>query len=212
MSIIRFLETFLFRDILSYLIPGFINIYAISILYSNFNVIVICEKYFDKIHIAFSLSVIFIISYIFGYVGSTFMFILRSKVPILNRPIIEPPVEGIVNIIKEVFGDWIANENQQNLIAYCLEYVQLNTPEIYFEKIERRVTLRNFEVALSFSSLLFVGAMLSSFESWNKFYSLIPLATLILFLAGSRYTDGEIDNFSFRLFVNSVLYTKRHTT
>jgi len=212
MSIVRFLETFIFRDILSYLVPGIINLFAVFIIKSDINVISFYQTYFEKVHIILSLFVIFALSYTLGYFGSTSMFILRSKIVLLNRPKVEPPLEGVLSKMVEVFGDWITQVNKENskmLVPFCLNYVQVNTPDIYFEKIERRVTLRNFEVGLSFTSLLYLVVIAIVMDGYDKLYALIPMLTLIVFLYGSRYTDGEIDRFSFRLFLNSFLNTQR---
>lgn len=208
MSIVRFLEIFIFRDILSYLVPGTINLFVVVIIKSDINLSTQDIEHFVKIPVVISVFALASVCYTIGYLGSTLMFILRNQISFLDRPKIELPNDGIMKKMVEVFGDWIIkipNENAKELVPYCLEYVQINTPEIYLEKIERRVTLRNFEVGLAFTSLLYFLAIIISYSGLCKLYALIPLITLSIFLYGSRYTDSEIDKFSFRLFFNSIL-------
>lgn len=205
MSVVKFIESFLFRDLLSYLVPGVLNL-LIIFYYLEANCQSWVQTNISELPLTLQLFLIFTFAYSLGYIGSSFMFLIRKLIPILDRPKISPPPEGIKKVIINFFGDWFPNNTDLNdkeltdASSLCSIHVQKNAPDLYFEKIDRRVTLRNFEVGLSFTSL-FCSLLILLYESGCKrVLFLFPLMIFIFLLVISKKNDKEIDELPFLLF------------
>jgi hypothetical protein len=200
MSIVRFLEIFIFRDLLSYFIPGILTLLGIAIFVPTieFELLLHYKAYLGNNTFVI---VAIICAYSLGYIGSSFLFWLRTKITFLDRPTMSAKIEpNLAEQLKFVFGDWTSGLKPKELQDYCLDFVQINCPDIYNEKIERRVTLRNYEVGMAFTSIIWIVLILIFLSAWYKLFAIIPISIMIILLVGSRLMDGEIDRLSLRLF------------
>jgi len=145
------------------------------------------------------------ISYVVGYLLSTILFYLRGWVKIYQRPQI-PEIRTEISLkLVDKFGEWAKNAEPGYLAGLCLHYVELKKPDFYFEKIERRVVLRNFEVSLSSVFLVTALGLVTKLTDWEKIAAILPLICAHLLLLSSKNLDSAIDRLSFSTFYSVAL-------
>ena len=198
MSFSRLIETLLLRDMLSYVVPGSLSLLVLAFSRLDAGYVIRGLKLAnDLMGQTGAFIALTVISYVIGYVQSTVTFYVRDL--ILKRKVIPSLQPEILILLKATFGDSIDVSNTRQLVSLCLHYVECVSPEYYMEKIERRVSLRNFEIGLgSVMAICAVATAIYSHGIW-KLIALVPLLGVVAFIRSSRNIDTSIDRLSFTL-------------
>ena len=201
MTLSRLIETLLLRDLLSYLIPGLLSLLSITSLGLDRGHSLVFVEQLGRLAgptgVAFVLGSI---AYVVGYLLSTLLFYLRDALRPFRRPNIRKPHPEIIDQLGRTFGVWTREADLRHLASLCLQLVEIRSPDFYIEKIERRVTLRNFEVSLSGVFLVWTCALVVAIDWYAKFWALLPLMVTLLLLLSSRNLDAAIDRLAFSSF------------
>ena len=201
MTVAKFAETLLLRDFLSYLAPGALILLMLTDagLDGGFTQrIADLSTYWDRGWVA--VLTIGTLCYIVGYLASTALFYVRGWIKPLRRP--APEIhQAARDKAATIFGAWIAAEAPEKIVALCLHYVEVLKPDHYFEKIERRVVLRNFEVSLAAVFLVFALTLALAMSGWHRFTALVPVLLAILLLVSRRNLDAAIDRVGMTAFL-----------
>lgn len=206
MTVARFFESILIRDIFSYLLPGILVMLIINLSGIDRGVYeTLVKKSTTLIGAKGSAFLLLGISYVVGYLLSTILFYLRGWVKIYQRPQI-PEIRTEISLkLVNKFGEWAKNADPRYLAGLCLHYVELKRPDFYFEKIERRVILRNFEVSLSSVFLVIALGLVTRLTGWEKIAAILPLVCAHLLLISSKNLDSTIDRLSFNTFYSVAM-------
>ena len=135
--------------------------------------------------------------YVVGYLASTILFYIRERVRWLKSQEIESIRPEIIGKLKEIFGDWIEKENKRYLAGVCLNYVELNIPDYYYEKIERRTSLRNFEMGIAAVILTIGISQIVWLQEWRKIIAILPIFGSFAMMLSSRKLEAAIDRITF---------------
>jgi len=206
MTIARFFESILVRDLFSYLLPGFLVLLIVDLSGLDRG---ISETLIKKtVALVGTKGVAFLmlgISYVVGYLLSTVLFYLRGRVKFYQRPALPEIRAEISHKLTEKFGEWTKNAERSYLSGLCLHYVELKKPDFYFEKIERRVVLRNFEISLASVFLVMSFGLAMKFSGWEKIAAILPLILAHLLLLSSKNLDSAIDRLAFSTFYSVAI-------
>jgi hypothetical protein len=197
------------RDILSYLLPGFIELYLLASTTLNDRTLQsVVGEMKSILGASLTTALVLGISYIVGYVVSTLMFYARSRIGALQRP--RANVEsGPREQLAALFGEWTSNANPSHLSSLCISVLQILHPQLYFEKIERRIILRNLEIGLSGLTLVISLTLVGAAHGWHRLWSVGSLLLMTLLLRSSRQLDGAIDRLAFNLFYTAAMLKKQ---
>jgi hypothetical protein len=205
----KFLESFLMRDILSYLLPGFIELYLLTstIVDDTTMQSVVTEVRSilgPSLTTAFALG----LSYIVGYMVSTLTFYVRPRISAAQRR--GTQAEGHPREeLAELFGQWTKDAELSQIAPLCVNVLQIVHPQLYFEKIERRAILRNLEIGLSGLMLVISLTLVAAASGWHRLWSLATLLLAIALLVSSRRLDGAIDRLALNLFYAAAVVKKQ---
>jgi hypothetical protein len=208
-SLSKFLESFLMRDILSYLLPGFIELYLLaSITLDDRTLQSVTDEIQSILGTTFTTALVLGVSYIVGYVVSTLMFYARSHIMALQRT--RANLEsGPREELAALFGEWTRNASPSRLSSLCLDVLRIVHPQLYFEKIERRVILRNLEIGLSGLTLVISLTLLGAAHGFHRLWSVGSLLLTTLLLGSSSQLDAAIDRLAFNLFYTVAMLRKQ---
>jgi hypothetical protein len=197
------------RDILSYLLPGFIELYLLASTTLDDRTL---QSFADEIRsilgASFTTALVLGLSYIVGYVVSTLMFYARSRIVALQRTRADLE-DGPREQLAALFGEWTRNASPSHLSSLCLNVLRIVHPQLYFEKIERRVILRNLEIGLSGLTLVISLTLLGAAHGFHRLWSVGSLLLTILLLGSSRQLDGAVDRLAFNLFYTVAILRKQ---
>lgn len=206
MTLTRFLENLLLRDIFSYLIPGALIIYFfISYNLDSGTVLPVLRNIKDIGGETGALFGFAGTSYVIGYLSSTLLFYLRDKLKIFKRGEIGAVKPEILEVMKDTFGEWVLTANLRYLAAICLHYVEIRKPDYYYEKIERRTAMRNFEIGISSVMLFLSVSQVISLPDWYKLFALLSFLFAVLLLRSSMNLEAAIDRITFITFYTVCL-------
>ena len=205
----KFLESFLMRDILSYLLPGFIELYLLtSTIVDDITMQSVFTEVRSILGPSLTTALALGLSYIVGYMVSTLTFYIRSRITVAQRPTTQ--VEGNSREeLAELFGQWTKDADLSKIAPLCLNVLQIVHPQLYFEKIERRIILRNLEIGLSGLMLAISLTLVGAASGWHRLWSLATLLMAIALLASSHRLDGAIDRLAFNLFYAAAIVKKQ---
>lgn len=205
MNFSKLIETLLFRDLLSYALPGGLILLLFTQIPNALPTITLIMATAKKVLGDVGLSALILgLCYVVGYIGSTGSFYLRGVVFSLRKrkALLEIRPE-VMEQLNSYFGQWTAHADLRYLAGLCLHVIQAEWPEIYFEKIERRVTLRNMEIGLAamFVATAVVLGVIALIHASLFIVSFSALLIAISFLVSSVNLDKDIDNLAFGLFL-----------
>jgi hypothetical protein len=200
MTIARFVETLLVRDIFSYLVPGFLILVVASYYGLDFgSAATFTSQTKELVGSTATTFVMLGVAYVAGYLASTFLFYVR-KIPYLRRrKMLDLPRE-IREELRRIFGVWTRSAESPYLVDLCLDYVELKEPAFYLSKIERRVLLRNLEMSLAALLMIWALGIVFASTAWSKVWAVIPLIGCLLLIFSSKRIEGEMDNIALRAF------------
>lgn len=192
MTVTRFIETVLVRDILSYFAPGMLIVFIFKVLGLDMGAI-------DSINIVVKTAVgenglfwVFaFVAYIVGYLASTIVFYIERMVNRITCFKLSKPKAEIVNSLNNAFGEWIKTSDWEYISKICQNYVEIKDSNFYFLKIDRLILLRNIEMGMASVFLTFSVALFISMAGWLKLYGLLPLIVTTLLFASGRVLNRE---------------------
>ena len=187
MSLSRFIETLLVRDVLSYFIP----VTLITLIVTGFNLDFGVSQFFitairttvGDIGVVLGCSGIV---YVIGYMASTLIFYLEKVLPLKKRFHVPEPKPEILAVLEQSFGNWVKKADHHYLAIICQNYIELKEPDYYFRKIDRLILLRNFEMGIASVFLTLSIALFISFVGVLKLYGFLPLVITILLIYSSN--------------------------
>lgn len=202
MQLSRALQAFLFHDVWSYFMPGILTLIPVA-LFDVFPGSSAQVKQSIQTLGAFPSAIAFLVSaYIAGYLVSTVSFISWEFWATKYPPINLVGTSGLVSALRNNFGDIVEKRPSESdrrhsnrLVDCCLEYIEANHLEFFAVNIERKLSMKNFEVGLSGALLAWVGSFLVSIDFPS---SLLPAGltlglALYLHFKGSRDLDRLIE-------------------
>lgn len=206
MNFAKFIENLLLRDVLSYVMPGSLII-LIFIAYGldNGTILPILKNASDIGGELAALLGFAGVAYVIGYLASTALFYLRDRIRWFKKPDIQPIRPEIMTKLKQTFGYWVETTSPRYLTAICLHYVEIRKPEYYYEKIERRTSLRNFEVGIAAVLVMLGIAQLIALQGYFKLFAVLPLLGAYAMMRSSRNLDAAIDRMTFITFYTAVM-------
>lgn len=201
MTLAHFFEKLLLRDVISYVLPGTMILLLLmncdgSDVYVD-SLFSLIKEDFGALYAALLFGGI---AYVVSYLISTLLFYFRGHVDGFRRPKITEIRPEIKIRIKTVFGKWTEQASLRHLNNICLHYVELQEPDYYYEKFERRVILRNLEVNMAGVFFVIAICVFVFSEGWCILCGVLPLAVAILLLLSSKIMDASIDKLSFVAF------------
>jgi hypothetical protein len=207
MSLSRFIETLLIRDVLSYFIPGMLITLTIT------------EFGFDRgasLHVITSLKssignagaviVCIGIVYVMGYLASTIMFYFEKALPFIKRFHVREPKPEIQTSLEQTFGNWTKKASNEYLAIICQNYIELTEPDYYFRKLDRLILLRNFEMGMASVFLTLAISLFLVLTSIPKLFGLIPLLVSIFLIYSSNKVKYDMYD---KAFVSFYISTQR---
>ena len=194
MNFAKFAETLLVRDFLSYLVPGGLIVLILLGFRLDGGIAASLSQLLSPIGGDWVKAVVVgALCYVTGYLASTLLFYLRGWIRPFRRPQPQDPAPEVVERLVKIFGPWVSKEPPSRAVALGLHYVEVAKPDHYFEKIERRVVLRNFEVSLAAVLITLAVALVLSLSGWQLLFGFVPLIGAILLLLSSRNLESSID-------------------
>ncbi|NPA48538.1 MAG: hypothetical protein GXO20_01030 [Thermodesulfobacteria bacterium] len=194
-----FIERVIFRDLFSYIIPGGILEIYIALSYYD-DLVLILDKIKNiigyKMYILLGLMLAYILGYFVSTVGFFLKDILAKLMPYCQRE--KEDIMEYINVLKNQQIPYMNYEPSKDkgykeLTQSCLYIMQEKFPDFYHEKIEKRITLRNFELGMI---ITFVFILLFEFAYRPKLHQLILSFIVIMtmvFMFGCRRLDKEIN-------------------
>ncbi|MBK9927098.1 MAG: hypothetical protein IPP66_17655 [Anaerolineales bacterium] len=187
MSLSRFVETLLIRDVLSYFIPGTL----ITLIVTGFNLDFGVSQFFitairttvGDVGVIFGCTGIV---YVIGYMASTLIFYLENILPLKRQFHVPEPKPEILAILEQSFGNWVKKADYHYLAIICQNYIELKEPDYYFRKIDRLILMRNFEMGIASVFLTLSIVLFISFAGVLKLYGFLPLFITILLVYSSN--------------------------
>lgn len=205
MQLSRVIQSLLFRDVVSYLLPG---VFALTP--------VVLYDVFPELSARVTLSIQTVgpfaaaigsltCAYVVGYLISTVSYWSWEACAKLNPPsavVTEDGLDGLASALCRDFGEAVEKRDAESdreysdrLVAYCQSYVEACDREFFALNIERTHSMKNFEIGLSGALVVWI-ACLPVTLSWSQAAGPIAGAlalSLYLHLRGSRFLDRAID-------------------
>jgi len=201
MTISKFLQTLLLRDFLSYLLPGTLMIVIVVSLQMDQGLFYpFLTDVTARMGYPVAVFVLGSIAYTSAYVVSSLLFYLRRNVRLFERPATKKPSTEVLQQLTQAFGEWTQTADPRDLSILCRYAVQVKEPELFQEKIERKLDLRNFEVSLAGMFLLLALGLALTLPGSQKLLSVLPAAFSFLILLSCKHLEKVIDQGIFNLF------------
>src|ERR1051325_4817354 len=200
MTVARFFETLLLRDVFSYLVPGALSL--LVAVYYGVDGGLLRQLLVQSVALFGPTAASLVaagVAYISGYLISTAAFYVRSTI-IKRSPGLLVPSEVLATITAK-FGQWAQFADARYLATLCLQYVEVQQPDYYFEKFERRIVLRNLEVSLAAVAFLASAVVIYAAPSWHRLWAMPWLLASCLILYSSAQIERAIDRYSFTSFL-----------
>jgi hypothetical protein len=187
MSLSRFIETLLVRDVFSYFIPGTL----ITLIVTGFNLDWGTSHFFiNAIRTTVGDSGVILgcsgIVYLIGYLASTLIFYLEKLLPLKKHFFVSEPSPEILESLEKTFRKWVKKADRHHLALICQNYIELKEPDYYFRKIDRLNLLRNFEMGIASVFFTLSIALIVSLSGLSKLYGLLPLVITVLLIYSSN--------------------------
>ncbi len=203
MQFSRVIQSFLFRDLISYLVPGFVAMLAIFLLAVPNGELTSVERS-AKILGSFSTTIAALaVAYTTGYLLSTLAYILWDRWASWFPPSKLSGDLQLICLLRSDFGH-AANKRQHQserdrsnqLSNLFLNFVESRDRDFFTMNIERAQSMKNFEIGLA-AALALWGVCLAQYGSqphrlyWAGFAGFLAF---YLFFFASRRLDREIDS------------------
>ncbi len=171
MNLSQFFEKIIYRDILSYILPGLFQLSGLCIIFlflkGEENYYEIIKREFQTLNYLIVLGAAFLT----GYVISTIFFYINTFINKLQKSENRAISKRILEDIERKYGPEILAVDKLKTLRYI---ARLQNPELNSERIERKLTLQNLELSIAgiafIWSFVFIiifpglfGIMLSSF-------------------------------------------------
>jgi hypothetical protein len=196
MTVTRFFETLLVRDVFSHFVPGALIIIIIKMFGLDHGIV---ESTYNTLKQvigdggAFGLSAL--ITYFVGYLSSTILFYFEGFINRFTRFELDKPTPEIIDNLRLAFGDWIEKPEKKSNWVYiskiCQNYVEIKDSNFYFLKIDRLILLRNIEMGCAGVFTVLSIALCSSLTGWQLLYIIFPLLATALLFVSSRVLNRE---------------------
>lgn len=198
MTLTRFFETLLVRDVFSHFVPGALIIIIIKMFGLDNGIV---ESIYNTLKQvigdggAFGLSAL--ITYFVGYLSSTILFYFEGFINRIFKFKQDKPKPEIIENLRLAFGDWIEEPEKKpkDKWAYiskiCQNYVEIKDSNFYFLKIDRLILLRNIEMGCAGVFAVLSIGLCSSLTGWERLYSILPLIATALLFVSSRVLNRD---------------------
>ncbi len=215
MTITRFFETLLVRDVFSHFVPGALIILIIKMFGLDNGII---KLVYDTLkHIigdggALGLSAL--ITYFVGYLSSTILFYFEGLMNRISKFKQKEPKPEIIESLRLAFGDWIKKPEKKNedkwayISKICQNYVEIKDSNFYFLKIDRLILLRNIEMGCAGVFTVLSVALCISLTGLQKCYSLLPLSATVLLFISSRILNRDTTE---QIFMSFYVLSKKES-
>lgn len=197
MTVTRFFETLLVRDVFSYFVPGTLIIIIIKTFGLDNGIVELIHNAVKQVigdGGAFGLSAL--ITYFVGYLSSTILFYFEGYINRITKFEQDKPKPEIIESLRLAFGDWIEKSEKKSKWIYisklCQNYVEIKDSNFYFLKIDRLILLRNIEMGCAGVFAVLSSSLFISLVGWQKLYGILPLFATALLFVSSRVLNRDI--------------------
>lgn len=196
MTVTRFFETLLVRDVFSHFVPGALIIIIIKMFGLDNGIV---ESVYNALKQvigdggAFGLSAL--ITYFVGYLSSTILFYFEGYINRITKFEQDKPKPEVIESLRLAFGDWIEKSEKKSKWIYisklCQNYVEIKDSNFYFLKIDRLILLRNIEMGCAGVFAVLSSSLFISLAGWQKLYGVLPLFATALLFVSSRVLNRD---------------------
>jgi len=192
MTVTRFFETLLVRDVFSHFIPGMLIILIIKMFGLDNGVV---ESAYNASKSIIGDSGTFwafaLITYFVGYLSSTILFYFEGFINHITHFRQTKPEPEVLESLQLAFGDWVKKSDLGYVSKICQNYVEIKDSNFYFLKIDRLILLRNIEMGCAGVFWILSIALFFSSTGWLKLYSALPFMATALLFVSSRVLNRE---------------------